>query len=165
MLEQNKQELDRLMNLYNETLHQIESKKDQERAELDSFKKRFEDLKHHVIWPVIADIGNELTNYGHDFHVSEEDESLDAIAVYHPASITFNIYPSFLEQDYRKPDSAPYISFLANPYAKKITLVLSTMMAHHGGSVGNYDEIDIDSLNTEWVENKIVEVLKSVLLI
>ena len=165
MLDESKQELERLMGAYKDTADHLQEKKEKERAGVEEFEKKFKSLKQEVIWPAIVEVGNELTNFGHDYHVYEEDGYLDATAVYHPSHITFIIFPSFLEERFRRKESAPYVSFDADSYTRKISITLSTMMAHEGGSVGGYDQVDIYAITREWVQAKIIEVMKTILMI
>lgn len=164
MLDQNKQELDNLMNFYQNDLAGIETRRKQEKSENVEFKKAFDKMKHEIIWPTIVEVGNELTQYKHDFHISEEEEYIDATAAYHPASITFNIYPATMATEFKKPDSAPYISFIANSYGKKVGIMVSTMLPGEGGTVGSHGEFDLIQITGELVENEIMSVLKNTLM-
>jgi hypothetical protein len=164
MLESNKNELDTLMNRYKEDLSGLAAKRQQEQEAQDKFISEFKRLQQEVIWPVIVDVGNQLNAYGHDYHVSEEDEYVDATAHFQPASITFNIFPATLDRSFYKPESTPYIQFIANRYAKKVGIVVSTMMPGTGGVVGAHGEYDPSEITKEFVEKEIVEVLKNTLI-
>jgi len=164
MLDQNKTELDNLMNRYKEDLSGLKARKEEEKVAQDTFMAEFKRLKEKIIWPVVVDVGNQLNSYGHDYHVSEEDEYTDATAHFQPASITFNIYPATLDRSYYKPESTPYIQFVANRYAKKIGIIVSTMMPGEGGVVGSYGEFDPSEVTKDFVEKEIVEVLKNTLI-
>jgi len=164
MLEANKQELSKLMNLYQGDQSGLVAKKEAEKSAQALFIKDFEKLKHEIIWPVIVDVGNELTEYGNDYHVSEEKEYVDATASFHPANMTFNIYPAKLTEEFRKPESAPYISFVANNYAKKVGIMVSTMMPGEGGSIGSHGEYNLAQITKEFVESELVNVLKNTLI-
>lgn len=164
MLDSNKSELDSLMNRYKEDLSGLATKRQQEQASQDEFMKEFMRLEKEIVWPVIVDIGNQLNEYGHDYHVSEEDEYVDATAHFQPASITFNIFPATLDRSFYKPESTPYVQFIANRYAKKVGIVVSTMMPNIGGVVGAHGEYDLSQMTKEFVEKEIVEVLKNTLI-
>lgn len=165
MLEQTKAELSKLMGLYQNDQAGLLAKKEEEKIAQIQFRENFEKLKHEIIWPVIVDIGNELTKYGHDYHVSEEKEFVDSIASFHPAHMTLNIYPSNLKVEFKKPESAPYISFVANNYAKKIGITVSAMMPGEGGSIGSHGEYDPEQITKEFVEKEIINVLKNTLFL
>lgn len=164
MLEQSKNEIEKLMNLFRDDVAGLNTKKEAEKASLAKFGTEFEKLKKEIVWPVIVEVGNYLTEYGHDFHISEEKEYTDSTATYHPASITFNIYPSTISPEFKKPDSAPYISFVANPYAKKVGITVSTMMPGEGGIVGTHGEYEFSGLTKDFVEKEIILVLKNTLI-
>jgi hypothetical protein len=157
--------LGNLMGLYQNDQAGLAAKREAEKAAQAQFSVSFEKLKHEIIWPVIVDIGNELSNYKHDFHVSEEKEFVDSIAAFHPANMTLNIFPSRMRDEFKKPDSAPYISFIANNYAKKVGIMVSTMMPGEGGSIGSHGEYDPNEITKEFVENEIINILKNTLFI
>jgi hypothetical protein len=165
MLEANKQELDNIMNRFNNDAGGLQAKKDEDRALQDQFMNEFNRLKKEVIWPTIVDVGNQLNQYSHDFHVSEEEEYVDATANFQPASITLNIYPATFDRALLKDEGTPYISFVANRYARKIGINVSTMMPGEGGVVGSHGEYDPNQITKELVEKEILEVLKNTLFI
>ena len=164
MLPENKKELDSLMHRYSEDMAGLKVRKEQIKVALDAFATAFEKLKHEVIWPTVVDVGNQLNQYGHDYHVDEAEENVDATAHFQPASITLNIYPARLDQSNRKPECAPYISFVANRYAQKVSVMVSTMMPNEGGVIGSHGEYRPDQLTAKFVEKEIIEVLKNTLI-
>jgi hypothetical protein len=161
MLEKNKDQIDQLMNVYKDDLQGVMLRKEAEKVAQDDFAKNFEVVKHEIIWPVIVDVGNQLNQYGHDYHVSEQAEYVDATATFHPASITLNIYPAILGAGEHKPGAAPYISFVADRYAQKVDVMVSTMMPGQGGSVGSHGYYSISEVTKNFVENEVVDVLKN----
>jgi len=165
MLFENKKELDNIMSRFDNDVDGLQARKAQDKAEQDEFMKEFERLKKEVIWPVIVDIGNQMNEYKHDFHVSEEEEYVDATANFQPASITLNIYPASLDKSLYKPECTPYISFIANRYAKKVGIMVSTMMPAEGGVVGSHGEYALNQITEEFVEKEIIEVLKNTLFL
>jgi hypothetical protein len=164
MLEENRQQLSKLMSLYRSDEEGVKAKREAEKQAQMKFVADFERLKHEVIWPAFVDFGNELTNYGHNFHVAEEKEYVDAIASFHPAHITLSLYPSSLSSEYCKPESAPYVSFMANGYAKKIGIVVSTMTPENGGSIGSHGEYEPGKITRDFVEKELIDVLKNSLI-
>lgn len=165
MQDNTKQELDNLMNNFGQSLDSLAQKKSQEKDEQDQFIKEFDKIKHEIIWPTIVEIGNQLNSYGHDYHVSEEDEYVDATASYTPASITLNIYPSTIDKSYFTPESTPYVSFVADKYAKRVSMVVSTMLPGVGGTIGTHGECGLEQISKEFVENEIIAVLKKSLIL
>lgn len=164
MQEQNLNDLQQLMQYNKESEAETEDRIKQRQADQAAFHQIFEKLKKDIIWPKIVEIGNVLTGYGHDFHVAEENEYTDATAKYHPASIVFYLYPSTLKSEFKKPGSSPYIAFIANTYAKKISLNVSTMIPGEGGSVGSHGEYTPDQITPEMVEKEIIAVLKNTMM-
>lgn len=165
MLDGTKNELEQLMSLYKNDTEGLQAKRNQEKTEQEKYNQDFEKLKKEIIWPVIVEVGNYLTDYGHDYHITEEKEFVDATATYHPSFIALNIYPSTLEEEFKKPESAPFISFIANPYQKKIGLSVSTMIPGEGGYVGSHGEFDMSQITQEMIEKEIVNVLKNTLIL
>lgn len=165
MLDENKQELDNIMNRFSNDSNGLQAKKTEEKVLQEKFMDDFDRLKKEVIWPTIIDMGNQLNQYQHDFHVSEEEEYVDATANFQPASITLNIYPASLDKAMQKTESTPYISFIANSYARKIGIMVSTMMPGEGGAIGSHGEYEVSQITPELVEREILEVLKNTLFI
>src|SRR3989344_4553660 len=164
MLNDNKKELDNLMNRYSKDLAGLKSKKVEDKAAGEAFMAELKRLEKEIIWPVLVDVGNQLNAYGHDYHISQEDEYVDATAHTQPASITFNIYPATIERMFYKPESTPYILFVANRYARKIGIMVSTFMPNEGGVVGSHGDFDPSQITKEFVEKEIVAVLKNTLI-
>lgn len=165
MLEGTKNELEQLMNLYKNDTEGLEAKRIREKDDQDQYNQDFEKLKKEIIWPVIVEVGNYLTKYGHDYHITEEKEFVDSTATYHPALIVFNIYPSTISEQFKKPESAPSISFVANPYQKKVGILVSTMMPGEGGCIGSHGDFDLTQFSQEMVEKEITNVLKNTLIL
>ncbi len=164
MLDDNKKELDKLMNRYSKDLAGLKSKKEEVKEVQERFMTEFKRLEKDVIWPVIVDIGNQLNAYHHDYHILQEDEYVDATAHFQPASITFNIYPATVDRTFYKPESTPYISFIANPYAQKIGIMVSTFMPNEGGVIGSHGDFDPSEITEEFVEKEIITVMKNTLI-
>lgn len=164
MLSETKSELENLMNRYKDDLSGLQSKREDEKDAQSKFDQEFERLKHEVIWPVFVEVGNELNQYGHDYHVSEEKEYVDATASYKPSVLVFNIYPATVDRAFYKPESTPYIAFVANKYARKIGIEVSTIMPNMGGVTGSHGEYSPEGLTKELVEKEIVNVLKNTLI-
>lgn len=161
MQEENRQELSKLMALYQNDQEGLRIKKEQDKLAQTKFSTDFEKLKKEIIWPTIVDVGNEIVKYGHDYHVAEEKEYVDSIASFHPAHMTFYIYLSKLPNEYRKNECAPYISFVADTYARKVDIVVSTMMPGQGGSIGSHGDYEPSQITRKFIENELVNVLKN----
>lgn len=152
------------MSRYSEDLAGLKSKKEEIKTAQEHFMAEFRRLQKEIIWPVLVDVGNQLNAYHHDYHVTQEDEYVDATASYRPASITFNIYPATVDRTFYKPESTPYISFVANPYAQKVEIMVSTLMPNEGGVIGLHGSFDLSEITKESVEREIVIVLKNTLI-
>ena len=164
MLEQNQKELDGLMNKYQGDLSGLQQKRTEVQAAQAAFMAEFKRLKKDVIWPTLIDIGNYLNKFGHDYHIEEHDELIDATAHFTPACLTFNIYPATLDRASYRPDCTPYISFTANRYAGKVGIMVSTMMPNKGGVIGAHGEYSPSDITKELVENEVISVLKNSLI-
>lgn len=164
MLDSHKQELDDLMNRFKDDQSGLQQKKQEEKAGQEAFVKEFERLKKETIWPVFVEIGNQLNQYGHDYHVEEQQETVDATAHYEPARIVFNIYPATVGRSFYTPESTPYICFQADRYAKKVAIIVSTMMPNEGGTIGTHGQYGIGEITADSVEKEVVEVLKNSLI-
>ena len=162
--DETKVELDKLMSRFDDDLSGLESQKEQEKKAQVLFDQKFEQLKHEIIWPVFIEFGNELSKHGHDYHISEQKGYIDAIAKYQPSVISFNIYPASLEKHFHKPESTPYIAFIANKYARKVGIEVSTMMPGEGGVIGSHGEYLPEEVTKDLVETEVTNVLKNTLI-
>ena len=164
MLDENKKILDKLMGQYNDNVTELKSRKEEDKQQQEAFAKTFNDLKHNIIWPVVIDVGNQINQYGHDYSISEDTDFLDATAKYHPSNITIFIYPTVAQKAMYTPETTPYVAFVADKYARKIGILVSTMMPDGSGVTGTYGTYDLDTISKEFVEKEIVNVLKDTLI-
>ncbi|MFA6963279.1 MAG: hypothetical protein WC227_01000 [Patescibacteria group bacterium] len=164
MLEENKKILDKLMGQYSDNVSELKDRKEADKQEQETFAKTFNDLKHNVIWPVVIDIGNQLNQYGQDYSISEDTDFLDATAKYHPSNITIFIYPKVAEKAMYTPETTPYVAFVADKYARKVGILVSTMMPDGSGVTGSYGTFELNVITKEFVEKEVVNVLKDTLI-
>ncbi|MFA7253725.1 MAG: hypothetical protein WC107_04165 [Patescibacteria group bacterium] len=164
MFGHNKASLEQIMNRFNQDSEGLKARKEEEKKSQDEFAAKFEETKKEIIWPAFVDIGNQLNGYGHDYHISEAQEYVDATAHFTPSSITLNIYPAVVDKAFYKPDCTPYVSFIANRYAKKVGITVSTMMPEDGGAIGSHGEFELEQITGEFVEQEVVKVLQNTLI-
>jgi hypothetical protein len=131
-------------------------------VEEDAFLKEFERLQKDTIRPVMEDIGNQLKTRGHEYWISESEESLNSEGRVLDARISMSIFPSGFDNAKYRAESFPSVSFMAAKYRRKVWIHGSTMMPGRGGHGGSIDEFNAEEITSSVVEEKILEVLKEI---
>ena len=133
-----KSHLDALMDKYGQRLEQTKREQEQIKVEEDAFLSEFKRLRKETIFPVMEDIGNQLKTRGHDYRISEEEETIDLEGRTRDAKITMNIFPAGVNRSAYRSENTPSISFIATRYKKKIWVHGSNIMPNRGGSAGPF---------------------------
>ncbi len=162
MKKENKSQLDVLMDKYEQRLEEAKKRQEQIKSEDDVFLSEFRRLRKEVIYPRMEDIGNQLKARGHDYQISDEEESVDLGGRTRDARITMNIFPAGVDRSAYRPENTPSISFIATRYKKNIWVHGSNMMPNRGGSAGSRGEFNAEEITSDMVEGEVLGVLKEI---
>ena len=150
------------MDKYEQRLEEAKKRQEQIKSEEDVFLSEFTRLRKEVIHPRMEDIGNPLKERGHDYRISEEEESVDLEGRTRDARITMNIFPAGVDRSAYRPENTPSISFVATRYKKKIWAHSSNIMPNRGGSAGPRGEFNAEEITSDVVEREVLGVLKEI---
>jgi len=162
MKKEAKSQLHVLMDKYGQRLAQGKKRLEQIKVEEDVFLTKFKRLRKKVIHPVMKDIGNQLKKRGHEYRISEQEESVDAEGRTRNAKITMSIFPKGLDQSAYRPENTPSISFIATRDKKKIWVHGSSIMPTRGGTAGSRGEFNAAEITGDAVEREVLGVLKEI---
>ena len=158
-----KSQLDVLIDKYGQRLAEAKKRQEQTKVEEDVFLTEFKRLRKKVIHPVMKDIGNRLKKRGHEYRISEQEESVDSEGRTRNAKITMSIFPKGVDRSAYGPENTPSISFIATRDKKKIWVHGSSIMPARGGTSGSRGEFNAAEITTDAVEGEVLGVLKEIL--
>ena len=157
-----KSQLDVLMDKYGQRSAEAKKRQEQIKVEEDVFLTEFKRLRKKVIHSVMKDIGNRLKKRGHEYQISEQEESIDLEGRTRNAKITMSIFPKGLDQSAYQPENTPSISFIATRDKKKIWIYGSSRMPSGGGTAGSRGEFNAAEITSNAVEREVLGVLKEI---
>ena len=162
MKKEAKSQLHVLMDKYGQRLAEGKKRLEQIKVEEDVFLTKFKRLRKKVIHPVMKDIGNQLKKRGHEYRISEQEESIDSEGRTRNAKITMSIFPKGLDQSAYRPENTPSISFIATRDKKKIWVHGSSRMPSGGGTAGSRGKFNAAEITSGIVEREVLGVLKEI---
>jgi hypothetical protein len=162
MNKETKSQLDTLIDKYEQRLVEAKTKQEQIKSEEEAFLSEFKRLREGVIRTTMEEIGAHLKVRGHDYRISETEESVEEEGRTQDAEITFSIFPAGIDRSFYKPENTPSISFTAPRYKKKISVHGSNMMPNRGGSAGPRGEFKAEEINSALVEREVLGVLEEI---
>lgn len=157
-----KSQLDGLMDKYEQRLAEAKTKQEQIKLEEGAFLSEFKRLREEVIRTTMEEVGIHLKARGHDYRISEAEESVDAEGRTQDAEITFSIFPTGIDRSLYRPENTPSISFTAPRYKKKISVHGSNMLPNRGGSAGPRGEFKAEEIDSALVEREVLGVLEEI---
>jgi len=163
MKKETKSQLDVLMNKYGQRLAEAKKRQEKIKVEEDVFLTQFKRLRKKVIQPVMKSVGNQLKKRGHEYRISEQEESVDSEGRMRNAKIIMSIFPKGVDPSAYRPESTPSISFIATRDKKKIWVHGSSIMPTGGGTSGSRGEFNAAEITGDAVEREVLGVLKEIL--
>jgi hypothetical protein len=162
MKKEAKSQLDFLMDKYGQRLAEAKKRQEQIKVEENIFLTEFKHLRKKVIHPVMKNIGNRLKKHGHEYQISEQEESVDLAGRARNAKITMSIFPAGVDRSAYRPENTPSISFIAARYKKKIWVHGSSLVPSGGGTAGSRGEFNVAEITSDAVEREVLGVLKEI---
>jgi hypothetical protein len=160
-----KNELTRILGVYDDRLAETERAEAAKRAAELAFPGRYAALRSDAIRPALQEFAEILNGRGHEVTVRELEESTSSEGGVTLASIALRIVPkaqavgttaikkSFVE-----------ISFSANRNERRITVSSTNTMINSAGSVGKRGDYDIVELTPDVIQGHVLQTLRDVLL-
>ena len=162
MKKETKSELNILMNKYGQRLAEAKRRQKKVKAGKDIFLTEFKRLRKKVIGPAMKSIGNQLKKRGHEYWISEQEESVDSEGNRRNAKITMNIFPTSAHRSTYRPENTPSISFIATRDKKKIWIYGSSRMPTGEGTAGSRGEFSMEQITRDTVEREALGILKEI---
>ncbi len=163
MKEETKLTLDNLMDKYQQKLAEAKKKQENIRSGEDVLLSAFKQLRKEVIRPVMEDFGNKLKARGHEYQITEEEESLDREGKLRDASITMHIFSAGIDRSAYSQENTPSISFIVSRHNQKVWVHGSNILPNRGGSAGvRGGDLNIEEVTSDLVEQEILGVLKEI---
>jgi len=162
MKKETKSQLNVLMDKYHQKLAEAEGRQKQIKTEEDVFLTEFKRLRKKVIHRTMKSIGNQLKKRGHEYRISEQEESVDLEGRTRNANITMSIFPTGVDRSAYRPENTPSISFIATRHKKKVWIYGSSRMPSGGGTAGSRGEFNIAEISSDTVEREVLGVLKEI---
>src|SRR5438552_4502159 len=123
MKDEAKNQLTKILGLYDEKLAEAERIEAATRAAQAAFPERFASLKSQIIRPAIQEFADVLNASGHEVTVREQEESSSAVGGVTFAAISLRIVPKpFARKTSETNKSFIEITFAANRSERKITV-------------------------------------------
>ena len=162
MKKETKSELNILMKKYGQRLAEAKRRQKKVKAGKDIFLTEFKRLRKKVIHPVMKSIGNQLKKRGHEYWISEQEESVDSEGNRRNAKINMSIFPTSAHPSTYRPDNTPSISFIATKDKKKIWIYGRSTVPTGEGTAGSRGEFSIEQITRDTVEREALGILKGI---
>ena len=159
MKDEVKNELNSLINGYEERKAKQVKKFEAQKREEDKFLQEFYLIRKKIIKPAMIEIGELLKSRGRNYQIDEQNEMIDHEVKTKDARI--NIYFLILEKGYESQlFEYPFVSFIADKRKKKIVTQENTTRPNRGGHSGDTGSYSLSQITTDLVHQKIMNVLK-----
>jgi hypothetical protein len=162
MEKKTKEKLDCLMRSYENKSAKDKKLQKQQRSEEDEFLCKFRKVRKKVIRPAMEEIGESLKNRGHEYRISQREETKDRQGKTEDANIMMSIFPSGTESASYNSINFPSITFFATKYKRIVWGHRSTMMPGRGGSAGSFAEFKPEEIKRDMVERVILVLLEHI---
>lgn len=159
MKDEVKNELNSLINGYEERKTRQVKKIEVKKGEEDKFLQEFYLIRKKIIKLAMIEIGELLKSRGQNYQIDEQDEMVDREAKTKDARIS--IYFLIPEKGYvSQLLKYPSVSFIADRREKKIWTHENTIGPNRGGQSGGTGSYPLSQITTDLVHQKIMHVLK-----
>jgi len=159
MKDEVKNELNSLINGYEERKAKQVKKFEAQKREEDKFLQEFYLIRKKIIKPAMIEIGELLKSRGRNYQIDEQNEMIDHEVKTKDARI--NIYFLIHEKgDISQLLEYPFVSFIADRRKKKILTHENTIRPNRGGHSGGTGSYPLSQITTDLVHQKIMNVLK-----
>ena len=160
MKDEVKNELNSLINGYEERKVKQVKKFEARKRKEDKFLKDFYLIRNKIIKPAMIEIGELLKSRGRKYQIDEQDEIIDHEVKTKDARI--NIYFLIPEKGHESQlFEYPFASFIANRRKKKIMTQENTTRPNRRGHSGGTGSYPLSQITTDLVHQKIMNVLKA----
>ena len=163
MKETLRSQLDQILSAYDAKRVEAEKETHRLKEEEEAFIHRFREIRDALLRPSLHEFGETLRHRGHEYWVSEEDESVGRDGRARSARIILTIHPAHTDPKPRRgPSSSPAIAFAASRRRRKVNVYVR-IPPYNDGSAEPRAEFTLEQLNAAVVEAELVKALKEIL--
>jgi hypothetical protein len=156
-----REDLDRLMQKYNEKLAQVKMAKSDRESLEQAFAARFNEARQKVIRPVMEEVGRYLRRQGHDFQICERgNAAVEGMDRY--VSVKLSVFPSDVRRAHFSEGRTPSVSFIASPGMRAVWVHRCSTMPGRQGIAGYVAEYPLEELTCQAVEREVLKLLRGV---
>lgn len=160
-----KNELTRILGVYDDRLAETARTEAAKRAAELAFPGRYVALRSDAIRPALQEFAEVLNGRGHEVTVRELEESTSSEGGVTLASIALRIVPkAHAVGNTANKKCFVEISFSANRNERRITVSSTNTMINSAGSVGKRGDYDIEELTADVIQGHVLQTLRDVLL-
>jgi hypothetical protein len=164
MKEKSKKTLEAVFSKYEEKLATF-SKADQiQQKKEDEYISAYRKIQNEVIRPTLDEIGDMLKEHGHDYKISEKDETNSTGVLAARIEIRLSFFPVGFDKSSFGETNTPFISFAgAVSFGGEVRIHSSNMLPGGGGSSGPKSKFNLSEINVEIIEAEAVSFIEEVL--
>lgn len=164
MRDETKENLDKLMDTYEQKRESAEERAKRKIAEEAKFLASFRQCCDQTILPVMREIGEQLRSRGHAYNISSTDEVTPPGGRTMPAQAAMEFYPAGIDRSRftSRTENTPYVAFIGNRDIRKVSVSSGDMIPDAGGRQGPVREVSLDEIDEDFVEEHILIMLRGV---
>lgn len=163
MKEEAKNELDKILTVYDEKLAETARREAAITAAREAFPERFTALKAKTIRPVLTELAEVLSARGHEATPREQEESTTTADGVSFAAIILRVVPKPFAHSPKGSTSFLEVTFSANRHDRKITVASTNTIPNSSGSRGKRGEYEIEAVTAEVVTRHVIQSLQEAL--
>ena len=125
------------------------------------FLRRFDVLATTVIAPAFEEIGKLIESRGQEYFVERRKESVQHDGRITDAAVTLR-FPMSDGRTTRSFNEGPHLSVVCNKFKKCVWIHQNTISPGRGGSGGSIGDFKLEELTTEFLHEKVADLLQKV---
>ena len=158
MSERLRTQLTSLLDRYDASRREADSRMRQARVDDALFLQRFAELRRDVVRPVFEAAGALLHERGHEFSISEEEFQIQGAGKSLEAAIELRIAPFGMEKLPQAHDHLRALSFATRHYNKTVC-IRNGAEPHAGSLAGAKGAVALADINAQLVEEEVLKLM------
>lgn len=161
MIDKSKADLDAIFEAHCKSVQKTEAERTIREEREDEFLQSFYRLQESIVRPVFEEFGDYVKGKGYDFKILERKEGKDYQGRSEKARISLVFIVADRPGNYQIHD---YPCFIVgcNKTDQKIEFLQSTLIPGRGGQSGGIGDANINDVNSELIQQKVVSFLKQI---
>lgn len=131
--------------------------------ETERFDREFDEVRKHVIEPVMQEVHEMLHEHGMQSAIHVEHRHAESDGTHCPTRISFE-FQVLTDAEVRGfPLTTPTLTFSAEPEIGKVVVTENSVLPFIGGHVGVVEQCQLHGINASLVERHLLELARKVL--